>query len=265
MDSGRFDHLEIGDLPPVHPDKPALDVVIDQNYYLEKASGAFADEDYEKALTYYSRALEYDLNLEEAWVGQIRCLIHLGELQEAIIWSEQALERFPNGADVLSARAVAEARLRRTENAIGFSDAALATRGGTAYVWIARGDVMIPVNLTNARACFMKAVELAPADWRIRAWIGHAYLAHGAMHQALEQFQLAAKLDPQQHACWFRIGQCCEALADMDQARIAYQRALACKPGYQEAREALRHMSARGPIADFFARLIASFRRHKEV
>jgi len=105
---GRFDHLEISNWPLPPNEVGPESGVIDQHYYIEKAKAAFDDEDYERALAYYSRALQYEIGTEEAWAGQLRCLIELGELQEAIIWSDRALERFPRSAHVLAARGVAE-------------------------------------------------------------------------------------------------------------------------------------------------------------
>lgn len=255
---GRFDHLEIGKSQPPRPVKDRADgAVVDQFSCLERASGAFDEENYERALAYYSRVLQYEINLEEAWLGQIRCLIGLGEIQEAVIWSDRALERFPRSPAILAARGVAECRLGRMTEALGFVDAALKEQGATAYAWVARGDVLIPTNETNARFCFGKGVELAPNDWRIRMWIAQAYMAHGCYHQALEQLRFAVGMNSEACACWYRIGVCQEALGETEQAKIAYGRALAVQPTFSVAREAVRRLEGR----DFCARLWDAVRR----
>jgi len=257
---GRFDHLEMGDWRPELPDEePVEEGLIDQNYYLDKACRAFADEDYERALTYYSRALQYDINLEEAWLGQLRCLIELQELQEAIIWSDRALERFPKSAQILAARGVAEARLGRIIAAMGYSDAAFAsTQKSTAYMWVARGEVLIPANIGNAKACFSKAIEMSPEDWAIRAWIARAYLIHRCHYQALEHLRQAVRFEPERVICWYWIGKCCEMLGEIQEAKRAYGRAIAVQPSFSRARDALRQLGRRGlaaKIADAFKRL----------
>ena len=76
--------------------------VFDQHYYLERANDAFAEDEYERALAFYSRTLQYDIGMEEAWLGQLRCLIELGELPEAVTWSNRALEKFPKSASLLA-------------------------------------------------------------------------------------------------------------------------------------------------------------------
>ena len=247
---GRFDHLEIGDWLPVHPEEPPENGrVIDEDYYLEKAKAAFAEENYEQSLSFYSRALQYEISLEEAWVGQIRCLIELRELQEAVIWSNRTLERFPNSSEVLSARAVAESRMGRLVQALAYSDSALGSPGCTAYSWVARGEVLIGVNPTNAKACFAKAVELSPSDWAVHSWIARAYMIRGCYHQALEHLRDATRLDSSLFTCWHWTGRCCEALGEVEEAKRAYARALAIQPKFSRSRKAVERLANRDPLS----------------
>lgn len=255
---GRFEHLEMGDWQPERPEGgPEQPGVFDENYYLSKADEAFADEDYERALAFYSRTLQYEINTEAAWLGQLRCLIELNELPEAVIWSNRALERFPKSGQILAARAVAECRIGRVEAAMGYLDSAFAAQGVSEYAWLARGEVLIASNLNNARACFFKAIELAPRDWKIRAWIGRAYLLRKRYHQALEHFREAARLDPNRHMCWYWVGQCSEELGQREDARIAYQRALAAKPSFTKAQEAFKELGSGGGFGGVLKRLFS--------
>jgi protein O-GlcNAc transferase len=261
---GRFEHLEMGDWQPQRPDRDEKpNGVLDQDYYLGKAQDAFAADDYERALGYYSRTLQYESNLEEAWLGQLRCLIELGELPEAVVWSNRALERFPKSARILSARAIAEARLGRQAAAISYSDSAFAAQGVDAYAWVARGDVLVPVNTTNSRACFAKAIEMSPNDWTIRAWIARAYLVRRQFHLALEYFNQAVMLSPERFTCWHWIGRCCRELGRADEAVGAFRRALAVCPGFQPAQVALRELESRGTASRAVDTLRRIFRRRQ--
>ena len=241
----RFDHLELGDVPSSEPDEPESGVV-DQNYYTEKADAAFLEGNFERALAFYSRSLQYDINLEESWVQQIRCLVELRELQEAVIWSERALTRFPNSAEVLAVRGVAECRMSNIQAALRFADAALATKKITPYLWIARGEILISSNAANARACFLKAVEMVPGDIKIYAGIGRAYLVHGCNPEAAEYLQKAVRVDPHSYICWYWLGKCIEAMGDMKEAQNCYGRAIAANPAFGRARDALHAVSRRG-------------------
>lgn len=256
---GRFDHLEISEWQPAQAgpdDKPVG--MLDKDYYVGLAAEAFAAERFEQALAYYSRALQDDITMEEAWLGQLRCLVELGELPEAVTWSGRAMERFPTSASILSARAIAESRHGKFASAMEYSDAAFAAKGIGAYAWAARGEVLIPVNAANAKACFGKAIEMAPKNWTIRACIGRAYLIRKQHHLASAHFNQAVNLDPERFVCWHWIGKCAEAMGRINEAEIAYRRALAICPSFKPAQIAMSNIERRGPIskiADAFRRL----------
>lgn len=260
---GRFDHLEIGDWRARPDEGKPPSGMLDQDYYLTKARDAFANESYEQALSYYSRTLQYDISIEEAWLGQLRCLIELGELPEAITWSNRALEHFPQSAQILSARAVAEARLGRPATAMKYSDSAFNAQGVSAYCWTARGEILIPVNMNNAKACFSKAVEMSPTDPSVRAWIARAYLVRKHYHQALEHLNCAVRLDSEKFICWYWIGRCSATVGQITEAKIAYRRALAVCPSFRPAQDAVAQLENRRTMSktiDIFKRL---FRSHQ--
>lgn len=256
----RFDHLEIDD-PSGWPNEELGDSAQDQYSFLEKANQAFSEGNFERALTLYSRSLQYDIDLEDAWVGQIRCLIELSELQEAIIWSDRAMERLPNSAPTLAARAVAELRLGRVSQALKFADGAITSQPVTAYVWIARGEVLIVANLVNAKPCFAKATEIAPSNANIHAWVGRAYAAHNCYHDALTHYRNAVRIDPQMFSCWYWIGNCCEKLGEINEAMIAYNRATSIRPAFHEPREALKRLQKQGAILNIHHWFKRSFGR----
>ncbi|NUQ06164.1 MAG: tetratricopeptide repeat protein, partial [Anaerolineae bacterium] len=98
---------------------------------------------FDPALRAYSKVLEHNAANEEAWVSQVRLLIELGELREAKVWAEKALQRLANHPELLAAKAVVLARMADFDQALAFSDAAIEERGNTPYVWLARGDVLL--------------------------------------------------------------------------------------------------------------------------
>ncbi len=255
---GRFDHLEMNDgLPDREGVDPNYTGVIDENYYLDKANEAFVVEDYERALAYYSRTLQYNIGLEDGWLGQLCCLSELGELQESIMWSNRALERFPKSSRILAARAVAESRIGRTAAAMGYSDSSLSAQGVMAYTWIARGEVVTEWNPMNAKACFSKAIEMEPHNWEVRARIGRVYAMRECHHQALEHFRQAARLNAESYVCWYWVGRCSEAMGEAQDAATAYRRALSVRPGYARALHALNRMHNR----DLMCRTMHAIRR----
>jgi tetratricopeptide (TPR) repeat protein len=243
----RFDHLEMDRASLPWPDDDRGKDQVDYHYFLDKASIAFSEGNYERALTLYSRSLEFDISLEEAWLGQIRCLIELHELQEAVIWSDRALEHLPNNAQILAARAVTSLRMNDPGTAAQYSDAATASKSVTAYVWIARGEVLLVRNAINSKACFMKAVEIAPTA-ETHTSIARAYMAHDGYHEALTFFRNALRINPELYICWYWMGCCLERLGEIGEAMTAYHRSAAANPSFVPSRDAKRRLESGGLI-----------------
>ena len=171
----RFVNLELGgeseDQTPAQ--KP---LVKDQAYYQAEAKTAFENGEFEQALRFYAKVLEFNPNDASAWTGQVRMLIELGQFREARLWADKALERFAHEPELLAAKAVALARSGDAQGALAFSDSAIEERGDTPYVWLARADVLLASKETRADFCFEKARLLAPRDWFV-AWLaarGHS-------------------------------------------------------------------------------------------
>src|SRR5258708_7586448 len=132
-----------------------------ESHYLAEAASAFENGKFEPALRLYSKVLEFNPQNTEAWTGQVRMLIELGELREATLWCDKALERFPHEPELLAAKAVALGRSGDLPGAMAFSDAAIEERGDSPYVWLARGDVLLARDERRADYCFEKALLLA--------------------------------------------------------------------------------------------------------
>lgn len=254
---GRFDHLEMSNPDiDIFESEPDDSDIRDENYYSEQASEAYFCENYEKALAYYSRALQYNITLEECWLGQLQCLVDLGELHEAVVWSERALEKFPKSAPILAARAIAESRSGRKDTAMGFSDGSFSASGVTAYCWIARGEVLLSIKKGNSNACFSKAVEMSPSDWAVRAAIGRTLCMNNLPREAIAYFRQALQLDSSKYICWYWIGKCSESIRQYSEAEAAYRQVLSMCPSCTKAQEALALIARRG----FLSRLTDAFR-----
>ena len=139
----RFVNLEFGDESENQSQPAEKALVKDEAYYVAEARTAFETGNFEQALRFYSKVLEFNPQNAAAWTGQVRMLIELGEYREAKLWADKALERFPNEPELLAAKAVALGRSGDLQGALAFSDASIEERGDTPYVWLARGDVML--------------------------------------------------------------------------------------------------------------------------
>ena len=146
--SGRFGSLELGG-PKASAAQP--EIVKDEAYYVAEAHDLFYRGRFDLALRAYSKVLEFNAANQDAWTAQVRMLVELGELREARLWADKALERFPIHPDLLAAKAVVYARMADLDGALAFSDGAIEERGNTPYVWLARGDVLLARSEDRAR------------------------------------------------------------------------------------------------------------------
>lgn len=242
----RFVNLELGgeSEEPSHQLQGAA--VKDESYYFSEARSSFENADFERALRLYAKVLEFNPGNSLAWAGQVRMLIELNEFQEARVWVEKALEKFPHEPELLAAKAVALGRLGDLQGALAFSDAAIQEPGDIPYAWLARGDVLLARSEPRADYCFEKAVMLSHRDWfmswlvaRVRQFHGQFALALKAVHQALEW-------NTGHFVLWLQLGQCQEAVGLIGPARQSFTQARQLNPDCREARLALVRLAQGG-------------------
>jgi tetratricopeptide (TPR) repeat protein len=205
-------------------------------HFLAGARKAFEDGEYEKALRWFAKVLEFNPQNTTAWTGQVRALIELGEFREASLWANKALETFPREPELLAAKAVALGRSGELEEAIAFSDASIEERGDTPYVWLARGDVLLAREESRADYCFEKALALAPGDW-VTAWLAaRIRFFYKQFVAALKLLQQAIELNTTHFLLWLQLGQCQLALGMAGPAERSFQQARQLNPQCDAAR-----------------------------
>ena len=155
----RFVNLEFGGQAGEQTPGESPDVVKDEAFYQREAQSAFEQADFQKALRFFAKVLEFSPQNPGAWTAQVRMLVELDQIDEAKVWADRALERFPREADLLAVKAVVLARQGETQSALAFSDAAVAENGNSPLVWLARGDVLLTARETLADYCIDKGVD----------------------------------------------------------------------------------------------------------
>ena len=235
----RFNNLEFGDR---HEDNvvPRAQVK-DEQHYLAEAHAAFARAQFEQALRFYAKVLEFSPKNPLAWAGQVRMLIELGEFREAKLWADKGLELIPDDPELLAAKAVALARDGDLSAALMFSDASLESRGQTPYVWLARGDVLLARQEKRADFCFEKALGLAGGDWLFHWLISRVYFFYRQFSQAFKLAQQSLGLDAGQPALWLQFGRCQLVLGLAGAAEQSFEHARQldpqCQPSSDERAE----------------------------
>lgn len=246
MSMGRFERLEfdIG-LPRKEAKQPPQ--IYDDNYYLAEGDRCFYRSDYEGALLNYSRALRFNNDCEPAWVGQVKALIELGELEEALIWCDRGLERFKDSPSLLACKGRALARTGDSKRGMAYVDAALQEKGNDLpLVWLARADVLLTEKAPTARFCLEKACESAPQSWQVALEAALICLQQGESFLGLRYAQRASELNRDHPFIWCVLGDAYRDIGDSDEARRCYHYALSLEHHFVPAKRRLQNLESRG-------------------
>ena len=261
MNMNRFECLEMpsNDATLVQPPWEEPFVPRDETYYMEQAELALNRGDFDNSLRHYSKALGMNPNLEDAWLGQVRCLLDLDEVKEARVWVNKALEQIPRSAGLLGAKSLMLARMMEDNAALETSDKAFSLKQYSWYLWFTRGCILLKRGLKTSAFCFEKALEFNPGDWRVRLRVGMAYLDMADYHQALTHLRQAAQAEPINPLVLYKYGLCCASMGWRSQALVHYEKALEHRTELEKeiraAKEAARNWNPLRSIRGFLNRL----------
>jgi tetratricopeptide (TPR) repeat protein len=255
----RFSHLEFED-EDNRTEQAGLQPALPAETYLTQANGCYRLGRFEQALRLYTRCLREDAGTVEAWVGQVRMLVELGEFNEARLWSDKALEVFRGNGELLAAKAQSCARLKDFKAAYSCSDASLTSPGSSPWRWEARGEVLLAQGDSKCQRCFEKALVEPLADWFDRVVLARIYMYYGRMTNAIEHAREALAAEPGNSLIWLTLGSCQQALGLRKEAAVSYRRTLEVDPRCREARAALESLDS-GSFLGYLGGIFRRWRR----
>ena len=252
MTADRFRWLEFGDSAP-EPESRRTEGAggKDQHFHLQKADEHYAEGEYEPALRNYSAALKYDSGMQEAWCGQVRCMVRMGDLQQALVWGQKGLETLPHSASAFSVLGLVLARAGHPGEGLRASDTALqlcSQAGGTVgeRIWVERAGLLLSCGQReNAEACFERVRATHPQDAEWLQEIGMEYFESREFPQALKIFNDALACKPDRAFLWLQVARTAHKLHLEPQARAAFDKARALKPVDPEIAREGRHLFPR--------------------
>ncbi|MBE0534827.1 MAG: tetratricopeptide repeat protein [Phycisphaerae bacterium] len=228
----RFASLEFDDADPPSKRESPGEPVRDAPFFYRQAMLAWLGGDWELGLRNYSRALERNHALFEAWSGQVMMLIELGEYPEAQVWADKALELFPEHPELLAEKAIACVRDEKLTKAMAYSDNAVSKDRLTWRVWLSRAEVVMRRKGRLAEECVHKAVTLGGGSVNVtRLEAGRVLSMHGRYAAALEYLERAVKDFPKSPLAWYELGRCQSQLG-LSQAAASLQQALYLRPDW---------------------------------
>jgi len=254
---GRFDKLEFdgGTGPPV----PAGKEVAGPDIAFLQAEREYREGNFDNALRFYSRALEADKLMVEAWRRQVDMLLELGEFNEAAIWADKAMELFPEDPDLLAVKAISLCRKGDAGNAMKIADKAIHLPGSSPLPWVARGELLLVRREGHFEYCFSKAVCLAPGGWLTLARIARVYEFYGLYSKALEYFNRAMAAEPGVPFILMQIAVCQKELGLNANAVKTLDQVIRINPRNVEARKLQAAIAGSRPnlgFKGFFRRLM---------
>lgn len=253
-DQDRFGHLE---LDSGSEGVARKERTFDAEEYVRKARDLEWNGEHDGALRLYARALSDNPHHEGAWVGQLRCLIGVGDHDEAMLWAEKAAEYLPRSGPVRAWKAVAIARTGDLGQAQTVSDEALRL-GSSPDVWLARGWVHGTTRPEPASRCMDKALEQGKRDPGVLLQVATFYTETRRFSPGLKVLQELTAARPALSYPWYLLGRCYGALGMREQALQAMEQALSKAPTRRVYREALLELQGQGGLASMFKRI---FRR----
>lgn len=259
---GRFSNLEFKDDERFAADERSRsEEPRDERFYLRLAEEDYRSGRFERALRYYSRAVDCNSTLVAAWVGQVQMLVELGEYKEARLWADKALEMHRDQPKLLSQKGVAYARLGDTKRALAFSDASIEKKGSSPEVWLARGEALLAAGKTHDDYCFVRAEGEAKGDWFVTLLAARVLYLYGQFARALSYVQRAIERDASRAFSWYTLGSCQLALGLAGAAERSYAQALTLDRDFTPAREALSRLDRSSLVGRLWGGLRGLFRR----
>ena len=250
---GRFDHIEPASQEPTAP----VEGSYGYQHFMDQATQSMRRGRYEVALRYFGRALEQDRARAEAWAGQARALLEMGQAGEAFTWLEQAVQVAGERPAFHALRAIAAARQGQPDDALAWADKAMRSGGDQAEVWLARAEVLyLQGQASAAGRCLDKAHEREAGSHTARR-CGEVALGAGDLPRARTWLERARSQDGECPLVALRLGVYWERAGHEDRARDELSRALNLEPGLTPAKLALEDLGQRG----VWARAAASMRR----
>jgi tetratricopeptide (TPR) repeat protein len=198
-----------------------------------------------------------------------------GTGKDALQHAEEAAKAAPSSASALAALARAQARTKDAQTALATADKAVAAGASSGMAHVSRGEALMAMGRAkDADAEFRKALEVEPKLTLARTKLATALIASGnaaaaedeakkasdadpksgeafavlgrailardpkRWDDAIAQAQQGAFLNPRDPLVQMAVGQIFEAGSNLDQAALAYGRALAADPGFSPARVA---------------------------
>jgi len=209
----------------------------------------------DEAIVYYQKALEIKPDYAEAHSNLGTALLQKGQVDEAIAHCEKALEIEPDFADAHGNLGNALLQKGQVDGAIAQYQKALEIKPDKADAHGNLGNALLQKGqVGEAITHDRKALEIKPdyADAHIN--LGNALLQKGQMDEAITHYQMALRIKSDFSEAHYNLGNALLRKGRVDEAIAHYQKALEIKPEYADAQGNLGNaLLQKGLVSDAVA------------
>lgn len=164
----------------------------------------FLQDDYDKAIECYDRAIEADPYLVDAWHKKGNALYNKEDYDEAIKCYDRASLINPNHFDSWYKKGITYKKKNYHDQALKSYDRAIQIRANTSNVWYERGlSLSYLRRYEEAIKCYDNAIEFSPKH--AEAWYrkGYAFYEMGKIDEALTCYNRAKEINPDFRNEWY--------------------------------------------------------------
>jgi tetratricopeptide (TPR) repeat protein len=240
LNSGRIIEVTAGSLQELLQKIEAIEKTdpsfqLSYEDYLRLGNGFYLEQDFEKAIDLYDKALALKPNAVEALLTKSATLALIGKYEHAMSINSRVLEIKPDSAEAWHNQGYILEEIGKLEEALAAFEKSLELKS-SAEMWDARGRVLYRLEKSEkALAAFEKAIELKQ-DF-IDAWLNKGTVLNrlGQYSEAIFAYEKAIELNPDFANAWYNKGNTLDKLEKIEEAIAAYEKAIDLKPDFVEA------------------------------
>jgi tetratricopeptide (TPR) repeat protein len=197
------------------------------------------------AMVHYQKALEVNPNYAEALNNLGLALFRKGRVDDAVAQFQKALEVNPNFAQAHSNLGVALIQKGQVGAAVAQYQKAVKINSDYAQAYYNLGNALIQKGQVNdAVAQYQKALEIKPDYPEAHYKFGNALIQKGQVDDAMAHYQKALEINPDYPEAHYSLGKAFVQKGQLDLAITQFQEALRLKPDFGPAQDNLDNVEA---------------------
>jgi tetratricopeptide (TPR) repeat protein len=211
--------------------------LIDDIEWLDRGSKFMLDNDVDRAIYCFNKAIEINPQNPDAWFAYANALHMMGKLEDSLECYKRSLEIRPKKSEVWYNMGNVFMDLKQLHKAISCYDKALALKEDKIDALANKGTALKNLGrIEEAVACYEEVLKRTEGKNSL-AWfnLANAYDTLGEFRKAVSAMDKALILEPNNAEYWYNKGVILYEKNKLLRAKEAFDKALAINPKFREA------------------------------